>query len=173
MTPQERWRKIHESEGLFSLKVKPGAGLCMVKGCRKEGLPRKVGLCHCHHQYRWRMNSPKKSAYATLRDHARGRGLEFSLSPDYFAGLCDAYAYFDSDAESRGECPSIDRIDPRKGYVPGNVRIVTVSQNSVKAARERHLPGYVQAILDRKRARAKGNPALADEQERGEDECPF
>lgn len=119
------------------------------------------------------MQSPKRSAFSTLRDHAKQRGLEFTVSADYLAGLMDAYAYFDHAAESRGEFPSLDRIDATRGYVPGNLRIVTHSQNVVKGNRERHLPAHVRAILDRKRARAKENPALADEQVPGDDVCPF
>lgn len=118
------------------------------------------------------MQSPKRSAFATLRDHAKQRGLEFTLTADYLAGLMDAYAYFDHAAESRGEFPSLDRIDSTRGYVPGNLRVITHSQNVVKGNRERHLPAYVQSILDRKRARAKENPELAGEQVR-DDGCPF
>lgn len=161
MTHRER----HLAEGLFDLKQKPGSGMCLVLRCRKEADPKKVGLCHCHYQHRWRMRSPKRSAYATLRDHAKARGLAFTISHDYLLGLMDAYAYFDHAAESRGEYPSLDRIKAERGYEPGNIRIITVSQNTAKSNRERHLPAHVQSILDRKRARAKENPALAEEQE--------
>lgn len=167
MTHRER----HLSEGLFDLKQKPNAGQCLVSRCRREAQPKKVGLCHCHHQYRWRMRSPKKSAYATLRDHAKARGLAFTISHDYLLGLMDAYAYFDHAAESRGEYPSLDRIDGSKGYVSGNLRVITVSQNTIKSNKERHLPAHVQSILDRKRERAKSNPYLAMEQD--PDACPF
>jgi hypothetical protein len=145
----------------------------MVKGCRKDGHRHKFGLCFAHYQYRWRMLNPKQSAFAMLRDHAKQRGIEFRLSYDYFLGLCDAYSYFDHSAESFGEFPSIDRIDATKGYLQGNVRVVTVSQNCRKAAKERFLPAHVQAILDRKRARAKEHPALADEQVPDDSRCPF
>lgn len=165
-------RERHESEGIFSLKLNPGEGLCMVKGCRKEGHRRKFSLCHRCYQYRWRLLNKRKGMYAMLRDHARGRGIAFTVTYDYLMGLADAYAYFDHEAESRGEFPSIDRIDASRGYEPGNLRIVTVSQNVIKGHRERYLPANVQAILDRKRQRAKENPHLADEMG-GDDECPF
>ena len=163
MTHRER----HESEGLFTLKAKPGPGFCLVKGCRKSSDPKKVGLCHCHHQYRWRMKSPKRSAFSTLRDHAKGRGIAFTISYDYFLGLTDALAWWDHAAESRGEALSIDRIDITKGYVFGNIRVLTVSENAAAGNRERFLPETVRAILARKRERAMGFKG------RSEDDCPF
>lgn len=162
--------KHHIEEGIFELKKKPGHGLCPVKGCRNDLHPRKAGLCHRHFQHRWRLRDPKRSAYTLLRDHAKGRGLEFTLSYEYFLGLTDAVAYWDHAAESRGECLSLDRIDATRGYVPGNLRVITISENAAKGARERFLPEVVQSILARKRTRAKENPHLAVEDE---EQCPF
>lgn len=159
MTPQQRQK--HEGEGLFTLKKNPGAGLCGVKGCRKDA-PR-MGLCHAHRQYRWRMQNKKQSAFSSLRDHALSRGIRFTLDYQYFLGLTDALGYFDPKAESRGEWLSIDRIDVTRGYEPGNLRIVTHSENVIKGHRERHLPEAVQSMIARKRARALVNPFLRDE----------
>lgn len=157
--------KRHIEEGIFELKKKPGHGLCPVKGCRNDLHPRKAGLCHRHAQHRWRLRDPKRSAYTALRDRARRRGLEFTITLDYFQGMLDCVSYWDHAAESRGECLSLDRIDATKGYVPGNLRIITISENVIKGNRERHLPEMVQSILARKRTRAKENPHLADEVE--------
>ena len=166
-------RERHLREGLFTLKVTPGEGMCMVTRCRNEGHAHKFSLCHRHYQHRWRMLNPKQSTYAALRDHAAQRGIEFKLDYSYFLGLMDAYAYFDHSAESFGEHPSLDRIDATRGYVHGNLRIITVSENCRKAAREKFLPAHVQAIIDRKRARAKENPHLAAEVGVEDDACPF
>lgn len=97
----------HAEEGIFSLKQTPGECLCLVKGCKNESNRLKFSLCHKHYQYRWRILSPKKSTYATLRDHAKARGLEFTIDFSYFCGMADAFAYFDSNAEERGEFPSL------------------------------------------------------------------
>ena len=171
--PQYSHRDRHLAEGFFILKGKPGPGMCMVKGCRNDGGKRKFSLCHKHYQHRWRMLNPKQSAFAALRDHARGRGIEFRLSYDYFCGMCDAFAMFDHNAETFGEFPSLDRVDSTKGYTEGNLRIITVSENSAKGQREKHLPAAVQEILARKRAKAKQHPALADEIVESEETCPF
>lgn len=146
----------HAVEGLFELKQKPGAGLCCVRGCRRPIKPRYpgLGLCPGHYQHRWRVLNPGKSAYAKLRDHAKGRNIRFTISLDYFMGLCDAYCYFEHKAEGFGEYLSIDRRDAARGYEPGNLRIVSVSENTIKGNRERYLPELVQNILDRKREKA-------------------
>lgn len=166
-------REIHLSEGFFELKQQAGEGLCMVKGCRKECQPKKVGLCYKHFQHRWRMKSRKPSAYASLRDHAIARGVEFNLPYEYFLGVLDCAGYWDVQAESRGEWATVDRIDATKGYVMGNIRVITHAHNAAKSNRERHLPAHVQAIIDRKRARAKENPHLAAEVGVEDDACPF
>jgi cobalamin biosynthesis protein CobT len=155
MTPQQR--ATHEAEGFFTLKKSPGAGFCGVNGCRRQSAKHKQGLCHTHSQHRWRMKSPKRSAFTALRDHAVARGLKFSISYDYWCGLADAYAMFDHSAESFDQYPSFDRVDSTKGYCPGNLRIITVSQNAVKSNKERFLPAAVQEILARKRAKAQEN----------------
>lgn len=159
-------RERHIEEGIFTLKGKPGPGLCMVSGCRNECHPKKMSLCHKHFQHRWRTLSRKPSAFATLRDHAKARGLEFNLSYDYFLGMTDCAGFWDMQAESRGEWATLDRVDGTKGYVMGNVRVITHAHNAAKSNRERHLPAHVQSILDRKRERAKAHPALVEEQER-------
>ena len=152
MTPAQRAR--HLAEGIFELKDRPGVGLCGVKGCRKECKPKKAGLCHKHHQHRWRMRSPKKSAYAILRDHAKARGLAFTISYDYWQGLTDALGYWSGDG-----VPTIDRVRAERGYEPGNLTVVSLSENVAKGNVERFLPAVVQAILERKRKRVSGDEA--------------
>lgn len=158
-----QWLARLSAEGLLELKARPGEGLCLVKWCRKEGQPNKTGLCHGHHQARWRMKNPKRSLYRMWKDHAVARKIPFTLSADYAAGLVDAYCFFDHTAESRGETLSLDRIDASQGYRAGNVRIITQSQNAAKSQRERHLPEHIHAMLERKRAKAMEHPALAEE----------
>lgn len=162
MTHRER----HISEGLFELKQKPGIGMCLVARCRKEGHRKKLSLCHCHHQYRWRIQSRKPSVYATLRDHAKARGLAFTISYDYFLGITDALGFWSGEG-----VPTIDRVKPERGYEPGNITVISLSENVAKGNRERHLPAAVQAILERKRARMSGD--VVNPFERDESDCPF
>lgn len=52
---------------------------------------------------------------------------EWSLSDEYFNVLFDTWVYSDYD---RRLSPSVDRIDSTKGYIAGNVRWLTHSENS-------------------------------------------
>ena len=138
----------HRLPEIFQFKQKPGPGFCRVKGCRKDGHSAKFGLCHGHYQHAWRLCNEKASVYATLRDHARQRGIAFLLSKDYFDGLCDAYGFFEArKGDKHGDTLSLDRVNCDLPYQPGNVRIVSVSANVAKGNRERHLPRTVQDHL--------------------------
>jgi hypothetical protein len=159
-SPRLTGRALLENEGLFTLKKKAGNGYCLVAGCKKAGQPMKVGLCHKHHQARWRHFNERPAAYNTLRDHAKARKIKFDISIDYFLGLADAYAFFDHEAESRGETLSIDRISTDRGYEVRNLRIITQSQNASRENKERWLPESVRNYLAKKRAKAK--EAMAD-----------
>jgi hypothetical protein len=108
------------------------------------------------------MKSPKRSAYSTLRDHAKGRGIKFTISYDYFLGLTDGLGYWSGEG-----VPTIDRVKATRGYEPGNLTVISLNENVRKGNRERHLPEHVQAILERKRARMSGdsvNPYARDEE---------
>lgn len=165
----------HRIPEIFNLKKKPGPGFCIVAGCRKEksldrkGNVKKLGLCHGHYQHAWRLCNEKKSAYATLRDHAVRRGIVFSLSPEYFAGLVDAYGFFEHKADEFKDYLSLDRADCTKGYVAGNVRVCTVSENVIKGHAERHLPHAVQHYLAARRAECQAALPVVEEY----DEDPF
>jgi len=156
----------HSAEGIFALKKTPGLGKCPVKGCRNPSGKKKASLCDKHYQYRWRMKTPKRSAYSTLRDHAVGRGIKFTISYDYFLGVTDAFGYWEFEVTELKEQPSIDRRDPTKGYEPGNLVVLTISENSIKGNRERFLPANVQHYLEKKRKRMQGDPIPEEDPDR-------
>lgn len=137
----------HRLPEIFQFKKTPGPGFCRVKGCRDTGHKKKFGLCHAHYQHAWRLCYEKASAYATLRDHAKGRGIEFSISRDYFDGLVDAVGFFEQPKTEFKLYPSFDRISVEKGYVPGNLRVCSVSENARKGRRTDYLPKTVQDHL--------------------------
>lgn len=144
-------QKLRES-GVFKIKQKIVNGRCAVHGCSNDNKSGNHPLCQKHHQQRFRACRKTESAFALLRMHARQRGLEFTISAQYFAGLTDAFCMFEHQTAESKEVLTIDRRDASKGYIPGNCTVVTRSANSIKANRERYLPEHVQAILARKRA---------------------
>jgi hypothetical protein len=125
---------------------------------------------------RWRQKKRAGAAYHTLKHHAKSRGIPFTLTPDYFAGLADAFCYFDQNGgKARGDVLSIDRIDPTRGYEPGNCRVVSHSANASKGARERYLPEHVQSMLMRRRAiaQAEAERYLAESAPDDDPNLPF
>ncbi len=144
----------HAAEGIFELKTYPGEGFCVVKGCRNKFGRYKQSLCHKHFQQRFRMRNVKASVYATLRDHAKQRGIEFKLSYDYFLALMDVAAHLYPAPSGKGDTITFDRADATKGYIHGNVVPRTLSYNVAKGNRERHLPAHIQSMLERKREKA-------------------
>jgi hypothetical protein len=171
MTAQQRAK--HENEGLFTLKKTPGAGFCVVAKCRNLKARHKIGLCHKCAQHRWRMKNPKQSVFQALRDHARERGIAFTINADYLEGILDAHRFLCHEALSHGEKLSIERLDSKKPYEKGNLTILTVSENVARGNRERHLPEYIQHILDRKRKKAQESGGLIKPLSDYETDCPF
>lgn len=163
MNAEQRKRE----EGFFDYKKKRVKGKCLVKHCGKAVKDGGL-LCHRHHQERWRSLNPEASAFSTLRDHARGRHIEFNLNLEYWEGLTHAFAFFE---QGDDEVLTIDRIDPCRGYVKGNLRVVSLSLNSAKGNRERYLPEHVQEMLRREREAAREEYAHHLEPE--EEDCPF
>lgn len=158
------------AEGFFDFKKQAGPGMCWVKGCQNRSRGDRC-FCHKHEMRRWRQKKKAGAAYHHLRHNARSRGIEFTLTPDYFHGLADAFALFDRGGD---KVLTIDRVNPALGYVPGNCRVVSLSENVIKGNKERYLPEHVQAMLLRKRDLAQREAErYLDESRDDDDELPF
>ena len=77
-----------------------------------------------------------KNAFGNLRENAKRRGLEFSLTLDDFKAFSDATGYLEGRGTSKLSL-SIDRIDARLGYRLDNIRVLTLSENATKGNQER------------------------------------
>jgi hypothetical protein len=85
---------------------------------------------------KYRDNNRERSAYLCAKARAKAAGVEFSIEEsdvnDY--DLCPVFNV----TMQRGShktmrmSPSIDRIDPSKGYVKGNVQVISKLANSMK-----------------------------------------
>ena len=102
----------------------------------------------------WYKNSGKRKRKVAKKDapwrwlhnlrrlDAKRKGIEFTITEDYLESLWSGYCPMlgiplivqsRSDADyNRDFSPSVDRIDPSKGYVPGNVAIVSYRANRIK-----------------------------------------
>lgn len=82
-------------------------------------------------------NAPHKILFNDVRRRAARSGLEFSLALDSFVipEFCPVLGIplsFGVGAAHEGS-PSVDRIDPSKGYTPTNVRIISWRANRIKS----------------------------------------
>ena len=85
---------------------------------------------------REKQTNPKAQMIRRLRTRAKQKGLEFSLT----AGDIDIPAFCpvlgiplnQGTGGLTGNSPSLDRVDNSKGYVKGNVRVISNRANSIK-----------------------------------------
>jgi hypothetical protein len=86
--------------------------------------------------------NPFKKLYWSKKAHAKKIGAEFTITfeeivwPDYCPVLGTKLRYERYTGRGSGgkyDSPSFDRIDPNRGYVPGNVLIVSHKANTIKS----------------------------------------
>lgn len=87
--------------------------------------------------YRERVTKdPRKSMLQKCQGRARAIGRECNINvediviPEYCPILGTKLELFSSDHKRR---PSVDRVDNTKGYVKGNVRVISQAANSMKS----------------------------------------
>ncbi len=89
--------------------------------------------------------NPIACAFNNIRKRAKQRGHAFLLTREEFSELVTKSGWI----EKRGKTAkslSIDRIDPRLGYQTGNVRVLTLAQNS--RLRYAPLPGWMREQME-------------------------
>lgn len=92
------------------------------------------------HQKQLRVNHPEKTLLRNARDRATKRGLPFALTLDniQIPETCPVLGVplVRNTCEGPGfpapNSPTLDRLDPAKGYVPGNVAVISWRANSLK-----------------------------------------
>ena len=112
------------------IESKKKKGLCVACRCTRKSTA-KDRFCTKHSKRYQKENNPVNYTYNLLRSNAHRRGHSFSLSLDEFRGFCESNNYLDLKGRS-AKSYSIDRIDSKKGYEIGNIRLLTVSENSKK-----------------------------------------
>jgi len=86
-------------------------------------------------QDRYRKKNPLKYIYSLAKRRSKSRGIEFNIElsdltvPDYCPLLEVKIDNFNPD---NGYHASIDRINPTKGYIKGNVMVVSFRANRLK-----------------------------------------
>lgn len=78
----------------------------------------------------WKQKSYKKKIYDRCKTRAKQKGFEFTIELEdiIIPSLCPVFA-----VEMVGKyAPSLDRIDSSKGYVKGNVQVISTRANILK-----------------------------------------
>lgn len=78
-------------------------------------------------QKQWIAKTLEKRIYDRAKSRATRKGLAFSISPEEIEipVICPVL-------KTPIDKPSIDRIDSSKGYIPGNIRIISNRANMLK-----------------------------------------
>jgi len=105
------------------------------KNTKKYEKTKKGFLVRCYRNMKSRVTGVTKNKnhlYLGLEILDKDLFYEFSLNSNEFNVLFDKW---ESVSYERRICPSIDRIDPEKGYLIGNIQWITFSENCSKVRR--------------------------------------
>lgn len=85
----------------------------------------------------WSMLNPERKMYTQARNRAKRNGLDFNIEvsdiivPEYCPLL--GIKLFPGTKDNYRSSPSLDRIDPTKGYIKGNVNVISSIANTMKS----------------------------------------
>lgn len=84
---------------------------------------------------RWRSRNPDAVLYRAAKNRAKTRGIEFDIdqSDVFVPDVCPVLGIKISIGGDRMNSPSLDRIDNNKGYIKGNVCVISFRANALKS----------------------------------------
>lgn len=86
---------------------------------------------------KWRKNNPEKKYLSAIKSRSKRKGYEFNLTiedikiPDTCPIL--QIPIFITEGPQCDNTPAVDRIDNTRGYVKGNVRVISHKANRIKS----------------------------------------
>jgi hypothetical protein len=85
----------------------------------------------------WAISNPEKALLQYAKRRAKALGLSFALTADHIVipKRCPALGLrlIRGSLAARDASPTLDRINNKKGYVPGNVIVVSHKANRIKS----------------------------------------
>jgi hypothetical protein len=100
-------------------------GKCQTRHCKNVPSGTMCGTCRAR---KWRIEHPEKYAYNNLKNRAKQRGIEFTLTFEEFKKFCIKTKYIAGKGR-HAEGLTVDRRDNTKGYTADNIRTLTLSKN--------------------------------------------
>lgn len=88
---------------------------------------------------RCRARHPESYLWKAAKQRATEDGLYFTITPEDIKipvmcpVLCIPLSFGATRKEDRSHSPSVDRIDPKLGYVPGNIVVMSYKANTMKS----------------------------------------
>jgi hypothetical protein len=141
-----KWRESHPGYSKGYRDRNPEKRIKWLANRRAKLAQSNFAQLHREKNYLWNQNNFLKHMLIGAKSRAKRKGLEFSLvlSDLIMPELCPILGiklvtHHETDAgNGQGhnrfdESPSLDRIDNDKGYVPGNVRIISWRANHLKS----------------------------------------
>lgn len=114
---------------------------CATKFCRgRASVSGKSPYCSKCRSRRFREKHPITAAFMNLKASANRRGIEFTITLEYFTAF-----WKENDLDGNYGCKAgdltVDRKNETLGYIPGNLQALTNSEN----VRKRWVP-YFRAL---------------------------
>jgi hypothetical protein len=105
-------------------------------GRNADGLGPRCIKCMYASGARQREREPEKAMFRNTRSHARSKGIDFNIGPDdiKIPEFCPILGLklCKGKGKPQDSSPSVDRIDPSKGYIKGNIRVISNRANRLK-----------------------------------------
>ncbi len=119
---------------------------CLTKFCRGQTFKNhKNTLCPKCRSRRWKDRNPLRYFFGKLKNRARERGKEFSLTFDEYKQFCAATDYDKLKGKTKYSL-SINRKNPSRGYHFDNIEAITLSLNS--RLQFTNMPDYLKAEME-------------------------
>jgi hypothetical protein len=117
----------------MSKPIKKYPRRCATKRCRGIVATKRCKSPYCP-KCKWRQwtaKNPLRAAFKTLRNHAKERGKEFTLTFEYFKTLAEQTDYLARKGKTSLSL-QIDRKDNNEGYHDWNVQTLELRSNTRK-----------------------------------------
>lgn len=103
----------------------------------KDGLQQECKACNKISSLAWRKENKDIFALKRVKERAKEKGLEFNLTREDMAypPVCPVFGFpleRSNDGLPKQNSPSVDRIDPNKGYTKDNIQILSQLANAMK-----------------------------------------